>query len=227
MSNRLIPSAVVAVFWLLASVAAHAGEIVCWTDEAGHRTCGDRVPPEYAKRERQVYDNTGRIVETLPRQKTQEELAEVARQAAEDKAERQRALEQASYDKFLLQTYAGAGDIIKARDERLQLLDTRLKLAEKSLTDNETGIQQLQEQIADAEKDEKKVPGRLTKQLKESQSTLAGNRRAVDKLKKERTELVAKYDSDLARYRQLTVPPATPGPDAAPAAVEPAAAPTP
>lgn len=227
MSNRLIPSIVVAVSWLLASVAAHAGEIVCWTDSSGHRACGDRVPPEYAKRERQVYDGTGRLVETLPRQKTPEEIAEAARQADEDKAERQRALEQAAYDKFLLQTYAGAGEIIKARDERLQILDTRLKLAEKSLADNEVGIQQLREQVADAEKDEKKVPERLTRQLKESQGTLTGNRRAVDKLRKERAELVAKYDSDLARYRQLTVPPATPAPGGEPTAEEPPAAPTP
>lgn len=213
MSNRLIVRVVLAVVWLAASAPSRAGEIVCWTDNNGHRACGDRVPPEYAKRERQVYDPSGRIVETLPRQKTAEEIAEAERRAAADKAARDLAVEQAAYDRFLLETFSGVGELIKARDARLQLIDTRLKLAEKSLADNEVGIQQLQEQIADAEKDEKKVPERLDKQLKEFQRTLTGNRRAVEKLKKERAELVTKYDRDITRYRELTAAPPSPAPD--------------
>lgn len=217
MSNWLIVRVVLAVVCLAASAASRAGEIVCWTDNNGHRACGDRVPPEYAKRERQVYDPGGRVVETLPRQKTAEEIAEAERRAAEDKAARDLAVEQAAYDKFLLGTFSGVGELIKARDERLKLIDTRLKLAEKSLTENENGIAQLREQIADAEQDaknEKKVPERLTKQLKEFERTLTGNRRAVDKLKKERAELVAKYDRDINRYRELTAPPPAPAPQA-------------
>ncbi|MEQ1439807.1 hypothetical protein AAG565_10605 [Fontimonas sp. SYSU GA230001] len=213
MSYRPLGRALVAGVWLVLGAAAHAGEIVCWTDDSGRRACGDRVPPEYAKRERQVYDKTGRMVDVLPRQRTPEEIAEAERQAAEEKASRQRAVDQAAYDRFLLQTYSGVGELIRARDERLKLLDTRLKLAEKSLADNELGIQQLEEQIADAERDDKAVPERLSKQLKESQRTLSGNRRAVDKLRKERAELVAKYDSDIARYRELTAPPPPPSPE--------------
>lgn len=189
---------------------AWAGEIVCWTDDSGHRACGDRVPPEYAKRERQVYGKQGRLIETLPRQPSPAEIAEAQRQAAEEKAARDRAVEQAAYDKFLLQTFGGVGDLVKARDDRLKLIDTRLTLAEKSLSDNETGIAQLEEQIADAESSEKKVPVRLTRQLKEFRGTLDNNRRAVDKLKAERAELVEKYDRDIARYRELTAPPPSP-----------------
>ncbi|MFA5941286.1 MAG: DUF4124 domain-containing protein [Sinimarinibacterium sp.] len=216
MSNRLIPTAVVAVACLLAAAAAHAGQIVCWTDNTGHRTCGDRVPPEYAKGERQVYDKSGRVVETRPRQKTPEEIAEAERQAAEDKAARQSAVEQAAYDKFLLETFSGVGELMKARDARLQLIDTRLKLAEKSLADNEIGIQQLQEQIADTEEADKSVPERLNKRLKEFQRTLTDNRRAVDKLRTERAELVAKYDRDITRYHELTAPPPSPAPQESP-----------
>lgn len=189
---------------------AVASEIVCWTDDQGRRACGDRVPPEYARRERQVYGQGGRLVETLPRQKSPEEIAEQERQAAAERAARDRAREQAAYDRFLLSTFGGVGDLIKAREERLKLLDTRLRLAEKSLADNEAGIAELESQIADAQKDEKDVPQRLTRQLKEFQGTLDNNRRAVDKLRTERAELVDKYERDIARYRELTAPPPTP-----------------
>lgn len=185
-------------------------KIVCWTDENGHRACGDRVPPQYARQERQVYDKSGRVVETIERQKTPDEVAEAERRVAEQEAGRKRAQEQAAYDRFLLTSFASVAELERTRDERLSTLNGRLGLAEKSLADNEDGIRQLQEQIAAAEQQpEKKAPVRLTRELTEFERTLADNRRAVEKLKGERDQIVLKFASDIARYRELTEEPAS------------------
>lgn len=194
---------------------ASARKIVCWTDENGHRACGDRVPPQYARQERQVYDASGRIVETIERQRTPNEIAEAERRAAEQEAGRKRAQEQAAYDRFLVTSFASVTELERTRDERLSTLNGRLGLAEKSLAENEKGIHQLQEQIAAAEQQpEKKVPQRLTRKLAEFERTLADNRRAVEKLKGERDQVVLKFATDIARYRELTAEP-TPRDDAA------------
>lgn len=188
---------------------APARKIVCWTDENGHRACGDRVPPQYARQERQVYDQSGRVVETIERQKTPDEIAEAERRTAEQEAGRKRAQEQAAYDRFLLTSFASVAELERTRDERLSTLNGRLGLAEKSLADNEEGIRQLQEQIAAAKQQpEMKVPQRLTRKLAEFERTLEGNRRAVEKLKGERDQVVLKFASDIARYRELTEEPA-------------------
>ena len=67
---------------MLAVPAVHAGKLACWTDDKGQKACGDRVPPQYAKKERQVLDGHGRVIQTQSREKTPEEIAE-ARQKEE------------------------------------------------------------------------------------------------------------------------------------------------
>src|SRR5690606_23800396 len=88
-----------------------ARKIVCWTGENGHRACGDRGPPQYARQERQVYDASGRVVETIGRQKTPDEIAEAERRAAEQEAGRKRAEEQAAYDRFMLTSFSSVAEL--------------------------------------------------------------------------------------------------------------------
>jgi DNA repair exonuclease SbcCD ATPase subunit len=195
----------------------HASKIVCWTDQQGRRACGDRVPPQYAKQERQVYDEAGRLIETLPRQKTFEEAEDEQRRAAELEARRKRAQEQAAYDRFLLTTFTSVAELEKTRDTRLATLDGRLGLAEESLEQNEKGIEQLKAQIADAEVEGRKVPGRLARQLQEFEQNLESNRLAVAKLREERETIRSKFHDDIDRYRALTGKAEPPLPTSVPA----------
>lgn len=184
---------------------AQAASIVCWDEPDGRRACGDRVPPEYAKQERQVYDSKGRVVRTLPKQKTPEQVAAEAKQAAELAERRKKLAKAADYDRSLLATYDSVKDLERTRAERLSTLDGRLALAEKSLVDNEKGIAQLEEQIADfkAKNPEKKPPVKLTRQLDEFKATLGNNTRAVEALREERKDIVEKFESDIRRYTEL------------------------
>ncbi|MEC9362185.1 hypothetical protein [Sinimarinibacterium flocculans] len=191
-------------------MAEAAGSIVCWTDENGRRACGDRVPPQYARQERKVYDDAGRVVQTLPRQKTPEEIEAEARRAADLEARRRRAAEQAAYDRFLLTTFADVGELEKTRDNRLQTLDGRLNLARDTLRENRRGVEQLKGQIADVEEAGRKVPSRLTRQLETFETAVEDNRRAVGKLREERDVIRDKFDRDIARYRELKGLGATP-----------------
>ncbi len=219
----LVTFGTVVTVWLGSTpTAVSAAGIVCWNEADGRRTCGDRVPPEYVRQERQVYDSKGRVVRTLPRQKTPEEVAEEARAAAELAARRKRLEEAEAYDRFLQSTFASVKDLERTRDDRLATLDGRMGLAEKSLVDNQKGIAQLEQQIADfqTKNPDKKVPGRLTKQLAEFTATLGNNTRVVEELKVERKGIVEKFDYDIRRYSELTENRADPdGGKATPAAI--------
>lgn len=173
--------------------------IVCWTDEKGQRACGDHVPPQYAKSERDIYDNRGVVVETLKAQATPEQRA-AEEQAAQD-AERQR--KQQQNDTFLLQTYRTVGDLEAARDSRLQSLDTRLDLAGKEVQNGQAAMSALQDR-ADAQRGAGKDPDpALQNQIKAYAATQAENIKAVARIKQDRDDTAAQYEQDIRRYQEL------------------------
>ena len=202
MKNIIVTSCGAAL--LLISAAASAANIVCWTDEHGARACGDRLPPQYAQQERQVLDHAGRVVQVKPRRKTEAELAAERARAEQLAAEKQRQAEQSAYDQYLLTTFNSVIELERARDSRLGTLDRRLQLAEESLGDTEKGIAELQQQIAEIKAEDRKVPVKVSQNLKNFEETLEANRQAVNKLHGERQSTVERYARDIARYQQLT-----------------------
>jgi hypothetical protein len=173
--------------------------IVCWNDDKGQRACGDHVPPQYAKSQREIYDNRGVVVETLKAQATPEQRA-AEEQAAQD-AERQQ--QQQQNDAFLLQTYRTVGDLEAARDNRLQSLDTRLNLAEKEVQNGQAAMSALQDR-ADAQRGAGKDPDpALDGQIKACAATQAENIKAVARIKQDREDTAAQYEQDIRRYQEL------------------------
>lgn len=183
--------------------AQAAGNIVCWTDENGRRACGDRVPPRYASQERKIYDASGRVIETLPRQKTPEEIEAEARRVAQLEERRRLAAEQMAYDRFLLTTFTDLQELEQSRDASLQRLDSRLERARDTLRENRRGVEQLKAQVADFEAGDRKVPARLTRELATFEKAVEDNRIAVEQLRNERDAARIKFEKDIERYRTL------------------------
>lgn len=195
---------------LLATSAMAAGDVQCWTDNQGHRACGDSVPPQYAKQQREVFDVQGRVRQVKPREKTAAEVAaeEQARREADELAFKQQ--KQHDYDRFLLSTYNSEKDIKRARDERITMLVGREKLVEKSIGDNQKAIDQQQTRIDNITRGGKTPGVALTKKLTELKQTLADNKAALASYGAEKQQINDKYNADLARYHELNAQPAQP-----------------
>lgn len=182
------------------SVLAQAKKkVVCWNDEQGKKMCGDRVPPQYAKQEREVLNERGIVVETKAREKTTEERAADAVKVEEIK----KAEEQAKYDKFLLQTYQKASDLEAMRKERVTTLEGRLVLAEKAVAETQNSVKTLHERVEALKKKQKEPDKNLAKQVKEYDKALLENIASVEALKQEREKTIAKFDTDIARFKEL------------------------
>lgn len=193
----------IATSLMLAAQAAGAGRIVCWTDENGQRACGDRVPPQYAKTERQVLDENARVVEVKAREKTPEELAEQARQEREAAQARARAEEQARYDSYLLQAYQSVDDIVVTRDSRVRVLNGRLGLSEKAIGDGERALAELRGRAESLSRGDKPVPAKLAQQIRDYEASLQRQRASAAQLRAERASIVEQFARDIARYREL------------------------
>ena len=198
------------VLLLAAGIAPAANErIQCWTDDKGQRMCGDRVPPEYADRERKILNEHGQVVDTKRGAPTAEEIADAERRKREAEA----AAKRAEYDRSLLDTYRSASDIQAMRDERLAFIDGRINAAKKSLEDNEQSLTDLRARAATQQKDKGKVDDRLAKQVKQFERSLERNQKSLAAMQKEREDTKSKFDYDLARFSELRgLPPAAPAP---------------
>lgn len=194
---------------LLAALPAQAQSgtrsIQCWTDDHGQRACGDRVPPEYASQERQVFDKAGRVVQTRPREKTPEELAEEARlkrEAAEQKALAEKA---AAYDRFLLDSYSSVKDLERARNDRLLTIDGRVGLTRQAVTGDEKSLVGLKVREEALLKANKPVDATLRKQMAGVQKTLRDNRNAITRFGEDREKVCSDFDRDIKRYQELSM----------------------
>lgn len=180
------------------------GKIQCWTDDQGNRACGDRVPPEYAKRELDTIDRQGRVLNTRSREKTAEEVAAEEKAAADAAAEKVRAGKQAAYDKFLTDSYSSVKDLERARNERLATLDGRVNLARQAVAGSEKSRDELQKRIDGMLKKNRPVDV-PQKQLRETEKGLRDNRAAINQMQKDREHVCADFLRDIRRYQELTM----------------------
>lgn len=178
-------------------------KLQCWTDNKGVRSCGDRVPPEYAKDEREVLNQQGIVVSTKSRQKTDAEIAEEQRKAEAASAEKKRFEEQAAYDKYMLQTFDSVTQMNAVRETRVVTLDGRLRLAEKSVGDTENSLKGLKERANTLKQAGKPVDPRLAKQIAEFETSLVDTLKSIAQLKTEREQTALKFDNDVERYKKL------------------------
>lgn len=205
--------------------SAAGGKLQCWTDEKGQRACGDRVPPEYAKAQRDILNKQGVVVDRKERQKTAAEVAADQERKAAEAAEKKRRQERGAYDQYMLQTFESVTQMQSVRDTRLQTLDGRIKLAEKSVGDTEKSLQELKTRLAEIEKAGKKDV-RVEKQVNEYEASLVDTLKSVAQLKKEREEVVSDFERDARRYKKLRAGELQIGAPEEPEA-KPASAPTP
>lgn len=199
---RLIVPALVGAALLLPGLAG--AQMYRWVDENGQVHYGDRIPPKYAKKQRDELNTQGVVVDSKARERTAEELA--AEQRAVERAEQAKlaAAEQARYDRYLVTTYSSVREIIDLRDARLETLDSRLALAQENATKTEATLTKLLQRRERLEADLKDVPENLQKQISSFEAGLIDSVRVVRSIQADRSETQTKFQADIERYLALT-----------------------
>lgn len=192
------------IFLLLCLLSAPlAAKTYRWVDDQGKVHYGDRIPPEYAKQERETLNERGIVIDRNDRQKTSAELAREQAEAEAAAAREAQQAEQERYDRFLISTYATQDQLILRRDEQLTILDGQIGSGEVSIVQSEATLQDLQARAEGLKANNRPVPDTLSKQIKTFESALAGGRRAIEALRKERQEVAEGFARDLERYRLI------------------------
>jgi hypothetical protein len=176
-------------------------KIQCWTDEAGHRVCGDSMPPEEAGTQRTVIDSHGRT-KTIPASPTPEERA-AQEAAAREAAEAKRIADQAAAnDRSLMATYSKPEDIAALRDDRLMTLDANARLMAKAIDRDQAELDDMRKGLAQTDASKTKDPKAL-KAIGEYEATLDEKRRALGEMGDKRTKICSNADRDIRRFQEL------------------------
>jgi hypothetical protein len=191
----------------LLSGPADAQKLYKWVDANGQVHYGDSIPPEYANQDRDVLNQRGVAV---GREEGLETPAEA--QAREEQQKRAKAAqEQAQHDRMLLQTYQNVDEIELLRTRRIELIDSQITLQEQSLANLKARhAEQLQRasRFQPANKDPKAppMPEGMADDIARAQSDIKTQEINLDKRRKERANVNAQFDADVARFKELHAP---------------------
>ncbi|MDH3978254.1 MAG: DUF4124 domain-containing protein [Gammaproteobacteria bacterium] len=194
---------------LLITATSMAGQLYKWVDEDGVTHYGDRVPPEYVKQDREVVNQYGVKLKALPGELSDEQRAEVRRRQAIEEAELKQVRDAQERDQVLLTTYPSVEDIEALRNRRKELLDGQIRVTEIYLQNQREKLAKLQKQAAlfqpyNPDPDAPPIQKWLAKELENTLNSILVYEQTLIEKRQKQSELVAKFDADIDRFRELT-----------------------
>ncbi len=201
MKPRLGSAFTVFVFSSLFATAAQAGSTFCCADDKGKQVCSDVLPPAcYGKAYREINER-GITVKRVDAPLTAEQLAKKEEEAKQAKEEAQRKLEQDHKNRALLATYATEQDIDYMRNRAVSELQKAIEDSKVKLDDVAKKQVKLNEEAEFYKK--KTLPFQLRNAMRENEDERKTFQSTIDTKQKDIAAVKAKYDDELARYREL------------------------
>lgn len=192
------------LFLLLSLPAWPAEKLYRWVDDHGVVHYGDRVPPEFAKTDRDILNNQAVKVGFVEGEKTPEELLAYARR----EARRQILLKRARRDRVLLATYLSVDEIKDLRDRRLDLLDTQANVTSQYLDSLREKMTMLQYESThykpySATVDAPTIPENLAKDMLITLNTINEYERSLSGIRSNQVKLEMEFEEDISRFKDL------------------------
>ena len=202
------PLLIVAAVLCMFTASVDAAALYKWIDEDGQIRYSDRLPAAQVKKKHQQLNSQGVVVGTTEAAKSEEELAaeaEAKRKAEEQAAEEAR-LKQIQYEKdqVLLLTFSSEKEMELARDDRLEVLDSVIRLITKSITSTQETLVEL-ETSADQNYTSKgkDIPGGLAQKIEHFSRKIESRTDQLLLKVEEKDRINQQFELDLARFREL------------------------
>lgn len=185
-------------------VGAQSRSAYTWVDDEGVRHYGDKIPAEYADKEKSVINEHGVVVGHIEGKKSAEEL-EAERVAAE--LEMQKELQKRA-DMALLATYQNVNEIEMHRDRRVELFQAQSRVTELYLRNLDRRLQQLKQESKNfrpynSDPSAPMIEPKLMREIEETESTIARHEKNLEKYQKDEAEIIDRFNGDIYRFKSL------------------------
>lgn len=179
-----------------------------WTDDQGRVHYGDRVPPQFVDRDRDLLNEQGVRVGREEGAKTAEERAEEARIAALQEEARAAKLAAARRDRVLLETYLSVEEIEMLRDRRLELMESQIKVTEQYLNNLRKKLLKLQQEAVaykpySDKPDAPDIPSNLGLDISRTVASINLYERTLATTRGLQDETREKFARDISRFGEL------------------------
>lgn len=186
---------------LVSPVSAQGKKLYKWVDENGKVHYSDTVPADQLAKGRQ--EISGASVKTVDRQKTAEELA-ADRLAAEKAAEQKKLTDAtAQADNALMLSYATEADLLRARDQELDVVESTLATNRLGISSHEKSLTDMLASAAEFERAKKIIPKTVTDSIAKIRKDLEAQKKMYADREASKATILKDYEKKVARYREL------------------------
>jgi hypothetical protein len=175
-----------------------------YRDERGVLVIDDSVPAHMARNGYEVLNGFGQVIEVVPRQLSEEELANLSVEEKAKREAREREEKQQLYDESLLLRYSDVVDIEAARERALKELQIRLSIVRGNMMQVKANLEREQEKAADIERSGRKVPESLRQNIDAMRTQIKLSESDIELRIRETEEIKAQYQQEIDRFRYLT-----------------------
>lgn len=184
--------------------AATAGQLFRYKNAEGQVVIKDSLSKEAIQYGYEVLNDTGQVLEVVPRR-----LTEAERQALSDKEAEQRNAEeerqrQLEWDESLLRRYSEIADIEAARNRAVKELEIRVSILRGNMLALKRKVEAEQARAADIERRGRKVPESIMENLKVTREELESTEKSIDIRQVEIDAVRQSYQRDIDRFRYIT-----------------------
>ncbi len=172
-----------------------------WVDDKGVVHYGDSIPPEYSKQQRDVLNKQGIQIGTMEAEKTPAQVAEELRQ-------KEAIRQAAARDDILLRTYLSFEQIEQLRDQRLDLIESQIKVTTQYLHTKRTKLMELHALAGhyrpySTGANAPTMPDQLAEDLVRTLNDIRVQEENLESKRSEQEALRAHFRSDIERFKQL------------------------
>ena len=206
--RKAIPFLATVLSSVLVASAAHAQsrpgtskQTYKWIDDKGVTHYGDSVPSEYSQREQRVLNSQGLEVQKHQAEMTPAEAAEFAARQREESRRKQ-------HDMFLISNYPSVKEIENVRDIRLDQINGQIVAAEGYISSLTTRVEELKHRAQmfapyNTKPGAHRMPDNVAEEMVRVMSELRTQNFALGTKQTEHQKVVAQYDEDIKRFKEL------------------------
>ena len=204
MKALIVPIAALLLLPLLAAGQQTEQKLYRWLDKDGNVHYGDSIPAEYAEVDKQVVNEHGITVDVVRGKKSDAELAEERRQE-ELRMQRE---QQRRQDRALLATYLSVDEIVMHRDRRVELFQAQSRVTELYLRNLQKRLDSLQREASryrpySDDPDAEMIKPDLAADIASTKEAIARHEDNLHRFQEDEQNIVARFDGDIDRFKQL------------------------
>lgn len=192
------------ILTLVSGQPALGKKMIRWEDDQGNVFYSDQVPPEFVKHRRETLNSDARVIAVVEAKKSKAQRELEARLKVLRKEQEKIIAKQKSHDKLLLSTFRSIDDMQLALKGKLLAITALIKVADGNLQRLQTQLLVQQKKAAEFERNGKKVPASIIKNIKSTDNQIRLARVEINKYNDNYKQVEKEFAADIDRFKFLT-----------------------